>query len=137
MNNLDPKGAIGATKTPLHLIPSTAMEEQAWVHKLGAEKYGPYNWRHSKVCATTYIAAIMRHLNAWRDGQDKDPESGRSHLAHAMASCAIMLDAAAAGTLVDDRFKMPERGECLIHRSPDDGCSCCCDASSMLEGGGK
>ena len=103
----DPKGAIGATKTPLALIPPFAMEQTAWVHKLGAEKYGPYNWRATGVCATTYVAAIMRHLNAWRDGEDLDPESGISHIAHVACSCNILLDAQHCDTLQDDRYRKP------------------------------
>ena len=49
----------------------------------------------------------MRHLNAWRDGEDLDPESGLSHIAHIATSCNILLDAAACGTLQDDRNKRP------------------------------
>jgi hypothetical protein len=45
----------------------------------------------------------MRHLNAWRDGEDVDPESGRSHIAHIAASCNILLDAEHCGTLQDER----------------------------------
>lgn len=102
----DPKGAIGATKTPLGLVPASAMAETAWVHRLGSEKYGPFNWRKTGVCATTYINAILRHLNAWRDGEDNDPESGRSHIAHVACCCNIILDAAHCGTLDDDRDKV-------------------------------
>jgi hypothetical protein len=104
----DPKGAIGATKTPLALIPPYAMEQTAWVHRLGAEKYGSYNWRQTGVCATTYVAAIMRHLNAWRDGEDLDPESGISHMAHVACSCNILLDAQHCNTLQDDRYRKPD-----------------------------
>ena len=109
----DPKGAAGALKTPLGLIPPFAMEQTAWVHKLGATKYGPYNWRETGVCTSTYINAIMRHLNAWRDGENLDPESGISHLAHVAASCNILLDADHCGTLVDDRNVAPQITECI------------------------
>lgn len=103
----DPKGAAGALKTPLHLIPASAMEETAKAHSLGAAKYGGYNWRNGTVCATTYIGAMLRHLNAWRDGENLDPESGITHLAHIAANCNILMDAAACGTLQDDRYRMP------------------------------
>ena len=103
----DPKGAAGALKTPLGLIPPFAMEQTAWAHKLGAEKYGPFNWRETGVCATTYVNAIMRHLNAWRDGENLDPESGISHLAHIICSCNILLDADYCDTLQDDRNVLP------------------------------
>lgn len=103
LNLTDPKGAVGATKCPLHLLPVALMEETAWVLKGGAEKYGIRNYRHNKVCASTYISAIMRHLNKWREREDLDTESGRSHLAHIAANCAILMDAAQHGTLEDDR----------------------------------
>lgn len=103
----DPKGEAGAKKAPMWLLPPVALEQTAWVHKLGNDKYGPFNWRKTGVCATTYVSAIMRHLNAWRDGEDLDPESGISHIAHIATSCNILLDAAACGTLQDDRNKRP------------------------------
>lgn len=99
----DPKGAAGAVKVPLGLIPPHAMEQTAWVHKLGADKYGPWNWRETGVCASTYVNAILRHLNAWRDGEDLDPESGISHLAHIACSCNILMDAEYCSKLQDDR----------------------------------
>jgi len=101
----DPKGAAGAVKVPLGLIPPHAMEQTAWVHKLGADKYGPWNWRETGVCASTYVNAILRHLNAWRDGEDLDPESGISHLAHVACSANILMDAGYCGKLQDDRNK--------------------------------
>lgn len=101
----DPKGAAGAKKAPMWLLPAHALQQTSWVHKLGSEKYGPYNWRKTSVCATTYISAIMRHLDAWRDGEDNDPESGVSHIAHVAASCNILLDAQHCGKLNDDRSK--------------------------------
>lgn len=102
----DPKGAAGALKAPMWLLPAHSLQQTAWVHKLGSEKYGPYNWRKTSVCATTYISAIMRHLDAWRDGEDNDPESGISHIAHVAASCNILLDAQHCNKLNDDRAKL-------------------------------
>lgn len=107
-DSLDPKGEAGSKKCPLHLIPPVAMEQTAWVHKHGGKKYGEFNWRKSEVCVTTYVAAILRHLNAFRDGEDLDPESGLPHLAHIGASVNILLDAQACGTLVDDRNSRPQ-----------------------------
>lgn len=103
----DPKGEPGSKKAPMWLLPPVALEQTAWVHKLGNDKYGPFNWRKTGVCATTYVSAIMRHLNAWRDGEDRDPESGISHIAHIATGCNILMDADACGTLQDDRNKRP------------------------------
>lgn len=101
----DPKGPAGSTKPPLGMIPTVALEEASWVHKLGADKYGQYNWRDTKVLASTYVNATLRHLHAWKDGEDTDPESLRSHLGHIMANAAILLDAMKHGTMIDDRYK--------------------------------
>jgi hypothetical protein len=99
----DPKGQAGAAKTPLHLIPTVAMTSEAEALAQGRDKYGENNWRESGVNAMTYVGAVLRHLLAWRDGEDVDPESGVSHLGHIRANCAILLDAAHVGKLVDDR----------------------------------
>ncbi len=84
----DPKKKAGDLKAPMHLLPTVAMRETAHVLKLGADKYGVYNWRGSEgVKASTYSAAIMRHLTQFMDGEDEDEESGHSHLAHIIATC--------------------------------------------------
>lgn len=103
----DPKGAVGATKNPLHLIPTVAMTAEAAALRHGAEKYGENNWRKSGVNAMTYVGAILRHLTSWRDGEDRDPDSGISHLGLIRANCAILLDAEHVGKLVDDRPTVP------------------------------
>lgn len=69
----------------------------------GALKYGRSNWRAAGVRASVYHASTLRHLMAWFEGQDNDPDSGLPHLAHALAGLAILVDAGAAGMLTDDR----------------------------------
>lgn len=100
--SLDPKGAAGKLKPQLQLIPPISNVETAKALKHGADRYGPWNWRTANVESMTYIGAIKRHLDAYLDGQDLD-ESGAHHLGHIAASCAILLDAAKFGTLVDNR----------------------------------
>ncbi|MEX0718037.1 MAG: dATP/dGTP diphosphohydrolase domain-containing protein [Planctomycetaceae bacterium] len=99
----NPKDRIGARKPPLHLVPPAAEIAESLVMALGAQKYGPFNWRSARVKASVYVAAARRHLLQWFDGEDDDPESGVSHLAHARACLGILLDALATGQLVDDR----------------------------------
>lgn len=111
----NPKDRIGAHKPPLHLIPPAAEILEAVVMGLGAKKYGPFNWRTTNVKASIYVAAARRHLAQWLDGQDDDPESGVSHLAHARACLGILLDAAATGHLVDDR-PQPGAASALIEQ---------------------
>ncbi len=103
----DPKGAAGALKTPLQLIPTHSEALVAHVFRHGAGKYGPWNWRENGICIMTYAGAIKRHLAAVIEGEDIDPESGLPHMAHIASSAMIVMDAGNHGTLVDDRPPRP------------------------------
>lgn len=99
----NPKAIYGRAKPSLALMPSAAMIEAAGVFELGADKYGPFNWRRNPVESMTYANAALRHIFKWIDGQDFDEESGCLELAHAIACLAIVIDARANGALLDDR----------------------------------
>lgn len=101
----NPKAAMGALKAPMGYCPPTAIIEMEAVMAGGGWKYGPYNFRDTKIDAMTYIGAIDRHFKLWQDGVDSDKESGRSHLAHIMACCALALDAQHTGSFTDNRHK--------------------------------
>src|SRR5436309_1036894 len=100
----NPKQAIGSDKLPYHLWPETATILGALGLLDGALKYGRTNWRAAGVKASIYYDATRRHMTAWFEGEDIDPDSGLHHFAHALASIAILADAMAAGRLNDDRM---------------------------------
>lgn len=100
----NPKDVIGSDKVPLHLWPSVATAYGSMALLDGAKKYGRSNWRAVGVRASIYVDAVLRHTQRWFEGEDDDPDSGLNHLAHALASLAIILDAQAAGMLNDDRM---------------------------------
>ena len=119
LKDTNPKDAIGSQKLPLHLWPTTATAMGCLGLLVGALKYGRANWRRSGVRASIYFDAASRHLNAWFEGEATDPDSGVPHLAHALACLAIIVDAEAAGLLVDDR-QYPGGYRSLIERlTPD------------------
>lgn len=102
----NPKTVYGVLKPDLSLIPPVALIYLALGFMNGAKKYGPYNWRTNKVSARIYVAAAMRHMAAFLDGEDNDEStngSGYPHIGHAMACLAIVADAMETGCLVDDR----------------------------------
>lgn len=99
----NPKKKYGDTKPPLGLVPMVALEELSFVHKLGAEKYGAWNWRYNPVDTMTYISAMLRHIQQFKEESWADEESKMCHLAHVMACCAIVMDAFEHGTLEDNR----------------------------------
>lgn len=101
----NPKKSQGALKAPIGYAPTTAILEMEAVMAGGAHKYGAYNFRDSPIDAMTYIGAIGRHLALFTDGVDIDKESGRLHLAHIMACCAVAIDAQYTKMFVDNRSK--------------------------------
>ena len=72
------------------LIPPSAMKALAEVLTYGAKKYKPNNWKNGD--KDRYIAALYRHLEAWRAGEQKDEESGMTHLSHALTNVAFLLE---------------------------------------------
>lgn len=69
-------------KVRLDMIPVTPLWEIARVYEYGATKYQMDNWRKGTSWSRCF-AACLRHLWKWWGGEDNDPESRISHLAHA------------------------------------------------------
>lgn len=100
---VNPKEIAAVGKWRPSLVPQAALAVAAAALQSGADKYGAYNWRGVTVHASTYMDSTLRHLVAWWEGEDDDPDSGLPHLAHAIAGLLVLVDAALAGRLVDDR----------------------------------
>jgi mutator protein MutT len=99
----NPKDMIGSNKLPLHLWPPSATAMGCLGFLDGALKYGRSNFRATPVLASIYVAALKRHTDMYYEGETIDPDSKIPHLAGILANAAILVDAAAAGSLVDDR----------------------------------
>ena len=91
-------------KLPLNLLSTEALNQTAAVLKFGAQKYAEHNWRKGFTWSRP-LAAAMRHLTAFNDGEDKDPESGLSHLAHAACCIMFLLEFEKTHPELDDRYK--------------------------------
>ena len=99
----------GATKQDggklrLDLVPPEAMTAMGRVLTFGAAKYAARNWEHGMSWGRI-VAALLRHLFAWVGGEDKDPESGFSHLDHVICNAAFLVTYEARGVGEDDRSK--------------------------------
>ena len=68
------------------LVPYDAVNEIAKILTFGAAKYEARNWEKGMDWSRAFGAA-QRHLTRWFHGQDKDKESGLTHLAS--AGCCI------------------------------------------------
>jgi len=97
-------------KPRLDLLPSGPLVEIAKVLTYGAKKYatenksGEHNWRNGFAWSRLY-GASLRHLLAHKDGESLDPESGVSHLAHAVCNLLFLLEHELKGLGTDDRYK--------------------------------
>lgn len=107
---MNPKDLVGSKKAPLHLVPPAAVIGMADGLSVGGIKYGPGNWRAQPIENMTYVAASIRHLFAYMDGQDYSEDSAEvvghpvHHIDHALAGLGILRDAIASGTVIDTRL---------------------------------
>lgn len=104
MNNKDTAGSM---KAALKVVPPSLMIAASGPLKHGADKYGAFNWRTEPISLMGHLEAVYRHLFAYQDGEDNAWDSNMSHLDHALAGLAVIVDAAAYGTLKDDRVLGP------------------------------
>ena len=88
----NPKDGIGLTKSALSVVSLPPIYEMALAMMEGALKYGRHNYRKAGVRYSVYFDAMIRHLFAWYEGQNRAEDSGVHHLGHAMACCSILLD---------------------------------------------
>ena len=93
-----------AGKLPMSLLSREALEQTARVLQFGAQKYSSHNWRKGFVWSRT-LDALLRHTIAFMEGEDLDPESGLSHMAHAMCNAMFILEFIKTHPELDDRWK--------------------------------
>ena len=67
-------------------------------------KYAPHNWRNG-IEVSRLLNSTMRHVNEFNDGEDTDPETGVSHLAHAACNLMFALRMMKDRPDLDDRYK--------------------------------
>jgi hypothetical protein len=99
----NPKDGVGIKKVPFSTIPCQVEGEVGLALFEGARKYGKYNYRAIGVRYSVYYDATMRHLKAWHEGQDIDPDSGLNHVVKAIAGLVVLRDSMLQENAVDDR----------------------------------
>lgn len=92
------------------LLPLEVFAPVVEVLMFGAKKYAAWNFTNGKGLSWTEVGESMqRHINAWLSGEDKDPESGLSHLGHIGCNLMFLLYyrmyASKGYQDQDDRFK--------------------------------
>lgn len=78
-------------KTDWAILPLDALEEIIKVFQFGEKKYARGNYANGEGLEYTRILnSLMRHTTSFMRGEDNDPETGLSHMAHA-GCCTLML----------------------------------------------
>lgn len=91
-------------KPRLDLIPPEILFSLGDILEVGAKKYSEHNWAKGMAWGRVY-GALQRHLWAWWSRQDTDPETGRSHLSHALACLSFLIAYEQRNVGTDDRYK--------------------------------
>jgi hypothetical protein len=89
-------------KARMSLLDSSWLLGVAEVLGFGEKKYAAHNWRKG-LSVSRLMDAAARHQAAFNDGEDLDPESGKSHLYH--ASCCLMF----ASWMIKNRPDLDDR----------------------------
>ncbi len=109
LNGEDKGKKYDGGKPMVQLLSPIAMTKIAEVMTFGAKKYGSDNWREG-IAWTRVIGAVLRHIFSWLGGQDSDPETGISHLAHASCGLMFLLEYEVTRKDKDDRYTTSLRG---------------------------
>lgn len=84
------------------LLSIPALWEIVKVLEFGAKKYAAWNWTKGLSWADCYNS-FQRHANAWYMGEDNDPETGLSHMAHILCNAMFLMHFILFKTGRDDR----------------------------------
>lgn len=81
-----------------------ALEPMVRVLMFGAEKYAPFNWtkglKYTEICES-----LLRHIHAFLDGEDNDPESKLEHVGHILCNSMFLSYMFLFRRDMDDRHK--------------------------------
>lgn len=91
-------------KDLISLVPASTFKAVAKTMAYGMGKYPPHNWRQGMEWSRV-INATFRHLLAFNEGEDIDPESKLPHLFHAMTNLSFLVEYYTQNLGTDDRYK--------------------------------
>lgn len=97
-------GLKGRKLAQFSLVPPEAIWLVAEVFGLAAEegKYERNNWTRGGIPVSSSVDAALRHITQFNCGETLD-DSGKPHLAHAIANLMMALGGMERGIAVDDR----------------------------------
>lgn len=94
-------------KPDFSLLSPIALARLSQVLSVGAKKYAAHNWRNG-MNESRLLAAALRHIFAYLNGDDYDQETGLPHTAHAMCCLMFLIELHEASDKHDNRYKQNE-----------------------------
>lgn len=90
MENIEEKGQrFNESKPQWGLVPQTSLIPMVRVLEFGAKKYAPYNWMKG-LSVKEICESLKRHLDAFMEGENNDPESTLSHIGHIQCNALFL-----------------------------------------------
>jgi hypothetical protein len=86
------------------LVDWKCLEPMVEVLEVGAQKYESHNWKKG-LPVTEVSESLIRHMFAFMNGEDNDPESGKSHLGHVMCNAMFLIYTLKEKPQFDDRYE--------------------------------
>ncbi len=105
-NNLGSRYNSG--KLQWSLVDFNSLESMVRVLEFGAKKYSPHNWKKG-LPITEIIDSMMRHLVAFSNGENIDPESGISHIGHLGCNYMFLSYMIQNKPELDNRYKKEDK----------------------------
>lgn len=84
------------------LVSWKALAPMVRVLMFGAEKYDDHNWKKG-LKYTEVTESLQRHLNAFIEGEENDPESKLSHVGHILCNAMFLSYMSMYRKEMDDR----------------------------------
>ena len=106
-----------SAKPRMNLLPPKAIIEVSKVLTFGAEKYDAENWRKLDDLQNRYTAGALRHIFAHMDGEQLDPETNLSHLAHALCCLLFKLEIELENAKIEE--EKPREADTTEHTARD------------------
>lgn len=117
------------------LVSWKALAPMVRVLMFGAEKYDDHNWKKG-FKYTEVTESLQRHLNAFIEGENDDPESKLSHVGHILCNAMFLSYMSLFRKDMDDRYideNLEDKPCCVIKNTDFNGICFKCKKNTRLD----
>ena len=117
------------------LVSWKALAPMVRVLMFGAEKYDEHNWKKG-LKYTEVTESLQRHLNAFIEGEENDPESKLSHVGHILCNAMFLSYMSMYKKDMDDRYidkNLEDKPCCVILNTDFSGICFKCKKNTRLD----